>query len=258
LVAGGAVYAIVRADYGGGLIKVDAKTGSPSSSWPSDPVMPVGGRLNWCAPAFSDGKLFVVDSSQVYKIDAVDGRIEAWTLPLGQIDDELYASPVVSDGVVFIGTSDAGFFAYDTTSMHRKWKWPPTPVPNIPAVQCSPAVTKDHVYFTTDETILYALDVKDGTEEWKVRVHSGRTTCWPPAVANGVVYLATDDTLYAYDAAKGLRNGKPLLAWQYVHQGSARSFTGPPVVANGFVYVTMDISGSVLMALAVPTWPYKK
>lgn len=255
LVADGAVYAIVRPDFTSrsGLIKVDAKTGAPSSSWPNDPVTPSGGSLNRCTPVFSQGKVFVADSNQVYRINAVDGSIEAWTPPLGTIDGDM--SPVVSGGVVFQGTSDAGFFAYDTTTMQGKWQWAGASGGNPPAIQCSAAVTKDHVYFTTDETILYALDVKDGTEEWKVRVHSGRTRCWPPAVANGVVFLVTDDTLYAYDAAKGLRKGNPLLVWQYVYQGSARPFTGPPVIANGFAYLTIEIFGSVLVALSLPTRP---
>lgn len=110
---------------------------------------------------------------------------------------------------------------------------------------------------TTADTTLYALAAQDGTEEWKIRVPSARTS-WLPAVANGVVHLTTGDTLYAYDAVQGLRNGKPLLTWQYLYGGSAQSFKGPPVVANGFVYVTMVISGSgVSVALALPTWPYK-
>lgn len=125
----GAVYVFVMSfDFLPGLIKVDAKTGLASSSWPPDPVKPVSRSSNSSSPAFSDGKVIVFDSEQMYRIDAVSGDIKAWTPPLGTIEDGHDVSPVVSGGKVFVRTTDARFFAYDAGTMKNLWQWPPTKV----------------------------------------------------------------------------------------------------------------------------------
>jgi outer membrane protein assembly factor BamB len=53
-----------------------------------------------------------------------------------------------------------------------------------------------------------------------------------PAVANGVVYVGSnDDNMYALEAETGLK------LWSYTANGGVSS---PPAVANGMVYVGSD------------------
>ncbi|WP_326655656.1 serine/threonine-protein kinase [Streptomyces sp. NBC_01750] len=90
------------------------------------------------------------------------------------------------------------------------------------------AVADGLVYFSSGK--LYAVDATSGDQRWSFTT-SGRA--WSsPSVANGVVYVGSDDGgLYAVDARSGDRR------WSFTTGGKVRS---SPSVANGIVYVGSD------------------
>jgi eukaryotic-like serine/threonine-protein kinase len=69
-------------------------------------------------------------------------------------------------------------------------------------VLSSPALAGGLVYFGSDDTNLYALDVTTGAEKWKFS--TGGPVRSSPAVVAGTVYFGSyDGTFYAVDAASG-------------------------------------------------------
>lgn len=77
------------------------------------------------------------------------------------------------------------------------------------------------------DSLVYALNATTGAELWSYA--TGNQVYSSPAVANGVVYIGSDDgNLYALNAATGVK------LWSYATGGSV----GDPVVANGMVYVS--------------------
>jgi outer membrane protein assembly factor BamB len=78
---------------------------------------------------------------------------------------------------------------------------------------------------------VYALDAKTGALLWKLHP-PGCCVISSPAVANGVVYVGSDDgNLYALNARTGVK------LWSYATGGAVFS---SPAVANGVVYVGSD------------------
>jgi outer membrane protein assembly factor BamB len=97
----------------------------------------------------------------------------------------------------------------------------------------SPAVVDGTLYVgrKVDDTV-YAVDVDDGTEEWRFVTNDGVTSS--PAVADGTVYIgSSDDSVYALDAADGEEQ------WQYLSESASGpdDIDSSPTVVDGTVYV---------------------
>lgn len=130
---------------------------------------------------------------------------EAWRASLGTFaQDTITSSPVVANGVVYVGTSDGRVMAFDATGN--------TNCSGTGPKACQP---------------LWSTSVSD------------RAITSTPAVANGVVYIGTQfGFVDGYDAAGSTScGGVPKLCspiWESAHVGAIRS---SPVVVNGKVYV---------------------
>ena len=90
----------------------------------------------------------------------------------------------------------------------------------------SPAVADGTVFFGSEDTYLYAVDMKTGQEKWKFKtedyIHSS------PAVAYGTVFLGSADSyLYAVDMKTGQKK------WRFKTETIIFS---NPAVANGIVF----------------------
>ena len=82
----------------------------------------------------------------------------------------------------------------------------------------------------TAVSVLIALNANTGAVLWSYA--TGGSVDSSPAVANGVVYVGSDDnSVYALNAKTGAR------LWSYATGGSVES---SPIVANGMVYVSSD------------------
>jgi eukaryotic-like serine/threonine-protein kinase len=93
----------------------------------------------------------------------------------------------------------------------------------------SPVVVDDTVYFGTThgDNSVYALDSTDGSQQW--RFATGGYVSSTPAVADGTVYVGSqDDHMYALDAGTGTEQ------WRFEADG--RIFSSP-AVADGTVYI---------------------
>ncbi|MBK8727203.1 MAG: PQQ-binding-like beta-propeller repeat protein [Holophagaceae bacterium] len=179
----------------------------------------------------------------VYASAAPDFATTAWTFQTG---GRIVASPVVSEGVVYVGSRDQALYALDAKSGALKWKFP-TGGP----VNASPAVADGLVVVGSVDGSIYAVDARSGKAAWTFKtggerrfsapgIHGAtpRTEVMPdpfdvflssPAIAGGVVFVGSGDhRVYALELATGA------LKWSFE---TGNVVHASPAVADGVVYV---------------------
>ncbi|MBI4267156.1 MAG: PQQ-binding-like beta-propeller repeat protein [Chloroflexi bacterium] len=142
----------------------------------------------------------------------------AWVFATGGPVD---SSPAVSNGTVYIGSSDHKLYAVDTATGRQRWEFE-----TGSWVSSSPAIVNGAVYFGSNDGKFYALNAQNGEKLWDFKTRYPIQSS--PAVASGVVYVGTGDYyLYALRTADGAK------LWDFKTLGT---ITSSPVVANGIVY----------------------
>jgi outer membrane protein assembly factor BamB len=206
-------------------------------------VVYVGGR--------DPGKLFAFDAAGVTNCSGTP-KVCAPLWESAQTGREIYSSPAVVGGVVYIGANDSNLYAFDAAGVTNcsgtpKVCAPLWTGPTGEGIFSSPAVVGGVVYVGADDNKLYAFDAAGVTN-----CSGTPKTCAPlwtaptagivqssPAVAGGVVYVgSSSNRFYAFDAA-GVTNcsGTPKTCaplWTATTGGSVYS---SPAVAGGVVYV---------------------
>jgi len=168
---------------------------------------------------------------------------EVWRFPTGKW---VGSSPMVSSGVVYVGSDDNNLYAIDAVSGKEKWRFM-----TGSRVASSPAVSNGIVYVGSYDSNLYAIDAVTGKEKWLFKTESMVESS--PAVSNGVVYVESyDNNLYAIDAVTGIEKwkfyiGKDKIWFRLWEDGVGSS----PAVSNGVVYA--GSSDGNLYAVGVPT-----
>jgi outer membrane protein assembly factor BamB len=150
-----------------------------------------------------------------------------------QTGDEVFASPAVVGGMVFVGSADTNFYALDAETGAERWRFR-----TDGAIRSSAAVVDGTAYFSSRDGFLFALKAADGSEVWRCKIaektQTASTDNWDyfdssPTVVDGTIYLGSGDKrLYAIDAATGQTN------WTFLARGKLRS---TPAVVDGVVYV---------------------
>src|SRR5882724_4486039 len=136
-------------------------------------------------------------------------------------DGMVISSPVVSAGVLYIGSTDGNIYAIDIKSGKQKWKFPAGV-----RIASSPALAGGLLYFASYSGSFIALDIVTGQVKWKFategehrftakHLHGGlpETESDPdpfdvylssPTVVDGSVYFGSGDgNIYALDAVSG-------------------------------------------------------
>jgi len=166
-----------------------------------------------------------------------------WTFATG---DRIVSSPVLDDGVVYVGSDDGSVYAIDAATGRLRWQRR-TGGP----VASTPAIASGRLYVSSYDGKIYALDVRTGEPLWKFATGGERrfeakglhgmlpkqqTIADPfdvflssPVVAEGSVYVGSGDgNLYALDAA----TGEP--RWTF---RTGDVVHASPAFADGVVYV---------------------
>jgi outer membrane protein assembly factor BamB len=103
-----------------------------------------------------------------------------WRFPT---EGPIKSSPVVVDGIVYVGSNDKHVYAVDAEKGTEAWK-----VETRGAVAGSAAVAGGVVYIASEDGRMFALDAKSGERKW-VKPFSRQRPCGSPAVAYGVVFI---------------------------------------------------------------------
>ena len=168
----------------------------------------------------------------VLGVNNVSGLQLKWTFTHVQpnISGTPAASPVVANGVVYIGSpdSEAIVYALDASTGEKLWSYQA----NV-GLADSVAVENGMVYVGSLDDNVYALNASTGALVW-MYVTDGVIQS-SPAVANGVVYVGTQlqntfaGTVYALNASTGAK------LWSYTTEGIVISSAA---VANGVVHIS--------------------
>ena len=231
-----------------------------------------GGTPKVCNPLWSvdlggnDGRSSAAIANGMVYVGSFTGRLYAfkntsscsgtcsplWTAPMGT---RVWSSPAVDNKVVYIGSDDGNLYAFDGTGTTNCSGSPKTCAPLWTAATggldislSSPAVANGVVYLGSTDGKLYAFDATgttncSGTPKTCAPVWTAPTTAEirhsSPAVANGVVYVGSQDhNLYAF-AADGTTNcaGTPKTCSPLWVAPTGAGISSSPTIANGWVYV---------------------
>ena len=172
--------------------------------------------------AAGEWRMFRHDTRRAGAADADAGAprgVLKWQFATGAA---IHSSPAVADGIVYVGSQDARFYALDAETGREIWSFAAESW-----IDSSPAVAGGVVYFGSNDGNLYALDARTGAERWRFETRLSIRSS--PAVAGGTVYFGTDNyTVFAVDAASGAQR------WIFHAEGRVDS---SPVVAGGIVYI---------------------
>lgn len=228
-------------------VLVSLKLPRGAAQWTRDlkPGSWAGSRLS--SPAAANGIIYAAGGfspASLWAINAADGSV-VWTQRLTQSD--FVASPVVSNGVVYITSRDFTVHAVDAATGRILWQARTSTTHDL---WSSPAVKDGTVYVAS--THLYAFDAGTGELKFATPIGSSSAT---PAVGNGVVYVTSDglsNTLFALDAATGAQKwtapitggSSPALAYGSVFVGSDTALSAFSSATGGLKWSTPGVGSS--------------
>jgi outer membrane protein assembly factor BamB len=134
----------------------------------------------------------------------------------------ILSSPLLSHGLIFVGSLDWHLYALDVRSGWKVWHYR-----TGGAVVSSAVVGEDLVFFGSVDGYFYALDAEDGRLVWRYQIEEQITAS--ADVYNGKVYFGgVDGALYCLDARSGS------LHWRYETDSA---ITGAPVIVDNVLYI---------------------
>jgi len=165
-----------------------------------------------------------------------------------QTKGKIFSTPIIANGVVYIGSEDSCLYAIDQNSGKLKWKF------NTKGkVNSSATVFNNMVFFGSYDGYQYALNAKSGREIWKFKTggekHIGAKGLWTmkpdslymddpfdfflssPVIdsANGnVCFGSSDGNVYALNLKKGT------VAWKLATSGPIHA---APLLYKGVLYI---------------------
>jgi outer membrane protein assembly factor BamB len=172
-----------------------------------------GQELYFSAGANGDGYWFVIDRRTG----------EAKTLRLK--DTGLLSQPVVAGDLLYVGSADSSFRAFDRHTGEPKWR---IGRKDYRFYYTAPAVIDGVIYFNGDDVLgrsggLQAVDALTGDIKWTFNVKGSG----PVAVADGSLYFgASARNLYAVNSDTG----------QEIWRFEASDYVRTPVIMNGRVF----------------------
>lgn len=123
----------------------------------------------------------------------------AWSFETG---DAIISSPVVVDGLVFVGSSDCFLYALDLETGEKRWAFETDDMIDAP-----PLILEGKVFFGSADFFFYALDAKSGELLWKFetddKIVGGANYLQMPDGQIRLVVGSYDNRLYCLDAASG-------------------------------------------------------
>jgi outer membrane protein assembly factor BamB/predicted Ser/Thr protein kinase len=137
-------------------------------------------------------------------------------------EDEVRSSPVVADGVVYVGAYDNNLYALDARTGEFKWKYP-----TEGGIAATPFVWNDRVLVGSEDRLLYAISARTGRIKWTCPTE-GRIRSSARVEFEHAFFGSDDYRLYAVNAHSGR------VVWRFESLGPIRS---TPVVGDEIVYV---------------------
>ena len=149
---------------------------------------------------------------------------EVWSF---ECEDEVRGSPLVVDGVVYVGCYDNNLYALDAETGEFIWKFA-----TEGGIASKPASDDELIYVSSEDTRMYALSAEKGTLAWTY--YAGGPIRSSPVVSEGHIFVGADD---ARLHVVNMFNGTP--AWKQEVAGPIRS---TPLIVDERVYFGCESS----------------
>ncbi len=151
-------------------------------------------------------------------------------------EDEVRSTPVVCEGILYVGAYDNNLYALEARTGQFKWKYP-----TEGGIASSPSVWEDRVVVGSEDKILYTINRMTGRIIWTCPTQGCIRSS--PRIEFGHVFFGSDDT-YLY--AVNIQNGR--VAWKFQSSGPIRC---RPAVDKETIYfgsgdgevIALDITG---------------
>lgn len=192
------------------LYAVAARSGKPVWDYKTE------GSIR-CSPAVAEGHVFTgSDDGYLYAVNTLSGRL-TWRMDAGET---IRSSPVVTQEGVYFGCENGDFICADFRGQ-LKWRYHAKR-----AITAGPHLANGVVYFTSLDSMVYALDAKSGWMMWRYRMGKGSVSS-PCRHENYLLVGSADQMVYCLDA----NTSKEIWTFKTGHQVS-----GSPVVYKDAVY----------------------
>jgi len=155
----------------------------------------------------------------------------------------VWATPVVENGTVLVGSRDFSFYAIDAVTGRKKWSFK-----TGGEIYDAAIIHGGNVLFTSSDGFLYAMDIGTGEKKWAFETLAEMRKRLPnePIVDRGVVYLTnwagSESYLYAIDAVSGS------LKWVV---RAYSGFPSPPRHFGGLIFFSTSVVGGDVILHAV-------
>jgi outer membrane protein assembly factor BamB len=144
------------------------------------------------SPAVSQGIVYVGSyDNSVYAINASTGT-QLWKYTTG---GKVFSSPMASDGWVFVGSDDANFYCLNARTGTLIWKFAGTTGTEF---ESSPAGFGGSVYVGSDAGFLYDITGRSGVQVWDLQAVTPVEVS-SPSIADGVYYAGIGNNVYAVE-----------------------------------------------------------
>lgn len=213
VVANNIVYEGVGGSSSDRFYAFNATTGQPIWSYP----------IHVGSDAAVANNTVYVGSDQLYAFAAKNGKLR-WAASTG---GSYLSSPVVANGVVFVGSYSGTLYAFNATNGTLIWS-----ATTGGTIDGAPAVAGGIMYVCAAGN-LYAFDAQNGQALWMDAI--GSSIAPSPAFANGIVYVSAADGTNGWLEALNASTG--VVLWTAsISEGYDEAIS--VAVANGVVYAT--------------------
>ncbi len=140
-------------------------------------------------------------------------------------EEEVRASPLVYNGVVYVGAYDNNLYTVDAENGKFLWKFP-----TQRGICSSASAWERLIFFGSEDGNVYALNAQSGQLQWTFRTAGPVRSS--PRLLEGVLCVGSDDqNVYALDPRRGE------VFWNYRTWGPVRSSAA---AAGGNIYIGSD------------------
>jgi len=197
-------------------------------------LQPVG----WSGGVVADETLFLGSMEGRLVVVSVADGTRQWSEPITTTSSggfgcaassaavPIYGTLVVAGDLVYISGYNGKIYAFDSTSLQKRWVYPAEG--NLQTIVGGAVVALDKVYFGCSDGKVYALRADTGVEAWEP-FQTGDKIWSTPVIDGEAVYISSfDKKVYALDAATGEKK------WESPEAGGV--IASPPFVYNDTVY----------------------
>jgi outer membrane protein assembly factor BamB len=197
------------------------------------------------SPEVAQGKVFVGSGNSVIALDSLEGGI-LWNYTTNGV---VAASPVVSNGVVYVGSNDANLYALNTEDGKEIWSFKAGD-----GFVGKPAISHGTVYTGSSDGYMYALRASDGSKVWSYDTNPPKVTAptdidqtfnpSSPVSTDGLLYFISSGTPYDaasqnYKEAYGMVYAFSTSSGQLIWSTKINDKCGEPVLSDGLIYVNV-------------------